>query len=555
MKTGNGLVFVPLGGAEEIGMNLNLYGLEDKWLMIDLGVAFGEDRLPGIDIIMPDPQFIVEHRKDLLGLVLTHGHEDHLGAVKYLWPRLKCPIYATPFTAELLHSKLSESSFRDEVGLTKVSLGERFSIGPFDLEFISTTHSIPEPNAIALRTKLGTVVHTGDFKIDRKPIIGEAFDSSTLSRIGDEGVLAVVCDSTNVFEEKESGSESLLRDTFDKIIAETEGIVGVTTFASNVARIQTVVEAAIRNDRHAVLIGRSLIRTVQVARAAGYLSELPDFIAEKDIGLLPRDKVLLICTGSQGEPRGALSRISYGQNRNIEFKSGDTIIFSSKIIPGNEKAIGRLQNQLAVLGVDVVTESDALVHVSGHPSRVELAEMYALTRPEIAIPVHGERRHIAEHAKLAKKLQIPEAIEVNNGSLVHLAPGKARVIAEVQSGKLALNGSQVVSVDSTLIKERKKLMHEGLISLTLVVGPTGDLKKTPNFISRGVFDDTNVDAIEDLVVIVRHSLKECPKKIIRCDDLLAKEMKKVLRKVIRNNWNSKPEIVVEVMRIEECLKV
>ena len=555
MKTGNGLVFVPLGGAEEIGMNLNLYGLEDKWLMIDLGVAFGEDRLPGIDIIMPDPQFIVEHRKDLLGLVLTHGHEDHLGAVKYLWPRLKCPIYATPFTAELLHSKLSESNFRDEVGLTKVSLGERFSIGPFDLEFISTTHSIPEPNAIALRTKLGTVVHTGDFKIDRKPIIGEAFDSSTLSRIGDEGVLAVVCDSTNVFEEKESGSESLLRDTFDKIIAETEGIVGVTTFASNVARIQTVVEAAIRNDRHAVLIGRSLIRTVQVARAAGYLSELPDFIAEKDIGLLPRDKVLLICTGSQGEPRGALSRISYGQNRNIEFKSGDTIIFSSKIIPGNEKAIGRLQNQLAVLGVDVVTESDALVHVSGHPSRVELAEMYALTRPEIAIPVHGERRHIAEHAKLAKKLQIPEAIEVNNGSLVHLAPGKARVIAEVQSGKLALNGSQVVSVDSTLIKERKKLMHEGLISLTLVVGPTGDLKKTPNFISRGVFDDTNVDAIEDLVVIVRHSLKECPKKIIRCDDLLAKEMKKVLRKVIRNNWNSKPEIVVEVMRIEECLKV
>ena len=555
MKTGNGLVFVPLGGAEEIGMNLNLYGLEDKWLMIDLGVAFGEDRLPGIDIIMPDPQFIVEHRKDLLGLVLTHGHEDHLGAVKYLWPRLKCPIYATPFTAELLHSKLSESNFRDEVGLTKVSLGERFSIGPFDLEFISTTHSIPEPNAIALRTKLGTVVHTGDFKIDRKPIIGEAFDSSTLSRIGDEGVLAVVCDSTNVFEEKESGSESLLRDTFDKIIAETEGIVGVTTFASNVARIQTAVEAAIRNDRHAVLIGRSLIRTVQVARAAGYLSELPDFIAEKDIGLLPRDKVLLICTGSQGEPRGALSRISYGQNRNIEFKSGDTIIFSSKIIPGNEKAIGRLQNQLAVLGVDVVTESDALVHVSGHPSRVELAEMYALTRPEIAIPVHGERRHIAEHAKLAKKLQIPEAIEVNNGSLVHLAPGKARVIDEVQSGKLALNGSQVVSVDSTLIKERKKLMHEGLISLTLVVGPTGDLKKTPNFISRGVFDDTNVDAIEDLVVIVRHSLKECPKNIIRCDDLLAKEMKKVLRKVIRNNWNSKPEIVVEVMRIEECLKV
>ena len=554
MKTGNGLVFVPLGGAEEIGMNLNLYGLEKKWLMIDLGVAFGEDRLPGIDTIMPDPQFIVDHREDLLGLVLTHGHEDHLGAVKYLWPRLRCPIYATPFTAELLHSKLSETNFRDEVGVTKVSLGERFSIGPFDLEFITTTHSIPEPNAIVLRTKLGTVVHTGDFKIDRQPVIGETFDSGALSRIGDEGVLAVVCDSTNVFEEKESGSESLLGDTFDKIIAETEGIVGVTTFASNVARIQTVVEAAIRNDRHAVLIGRSLVRTVQVARAAGYLSELPDFISEKDVGLLPRDKVLLICTGSQGEPRGALSRISYGQNRNIEFKSGDTIIFSSKIIPGNEKAIGRLQNQLSVLGVDVVTERDALVHVSGHPSRVELAEMYALTRPEVAIPVHGERRHIAEHAKLAKELQIPEAIEVNNGSLVLLAPGKARVIDEVQSGKLALNGSQVVSVDSTLIKERKKLMHEGLISLTLLVDSTGDLKKAPNFITRGVLDDTNMDAIKDLAVIVRDSLEEFAQKIIECDDLLVKEMKRVLRKVMRNKWGSRPEIIVEVMRIEECSK-
>ena len=554
MKTGNGLVFVPLGGAEEIGMNLNLYGLEDKWLMIDLGVAFGEDRLPGIDTIMPDPQFIVDHREDLLGLVLTHGHEDHLGAVKYLWPQLRCPIYATPFTAELLHSKLSETNFKDEVGVTKVSLGERFSIGPFDLEFITTTHSIPEPNAIVLRTKLGTVVHTGDFKIDRQPVIGETFDSGALSRIGDEGVLAVVCDSTNVFEEKESGSESLLGDTFDKIIAETEGIVGVTTFASNVARIQTVVEAAIRNDRHAVLIGRSLVRTVQVARAAGYLSELPDFISEKDVGLLPRDKVLLICTGSQGEPRGALSRISYGQNRNIEFKSGDTIIFSSKIIPGNEKAIGRLQNQLSVLGVDVVTERDALVHVSGHPSRVELAEMYALTRPEVAIPVHGERRHIAEHAKLAKELQIPEAIEVNNGSLVLLAPGKARVIDEVQSGKLALNGSQVVSVDSTLIKERKKLMHEGLISLTLLVDSTGDLKKAPNFITRGVLDDTNMDAIKDLAVIVRDSLEEFAQKIIECDDLLVKEMKRVLRKVMRNKWGSRPEIIVEVMRIEECSK-
>ena len=545
------LVFIPLGGAEEIGMNLNLYGLEEKWLMVDLGVAFGEDGLPGIDTVMPDPQFIVKQRKELLGLVLTHGHEDHLGAIKYLWPRLKCPIYATPFTAELLHSKLLEADFRNEVSVTKVPLGERFSIGPFDLQFINTTHSIPEPNAIALRTKLGTVVHTGDFKIDRQPVVGENFDSNVLQQVGDEGVLALVCDSTNVFEEKESGSENSLGDSFDKIIKGTKGVVSITTFASNVARIQTAAEAAIRNDRHPVLIGRSLIRTTQVARAAGYLSELSDFVSEKDIPLLPRDKVLLICTGSQGEPRGALSRISYGQNRNIELGQDDTVIFSSKIIPGNEKAIGRLQNRLSALSVNVVTERDALVHVSGHPSRVELAKMYALTRPKVAIPVHGERRHIVEHAKLARELQIPEAIEVSNGSLVHLAPGKARVIDEVQAGKLAVNGSQLVSIDSTLIKERKKLMNYGLVSLTLFVDSAGHLKKNPNVISRGVFDESDGNVTKDLLLIITDAVANFSGKISKCDNLLAEETRKILRRLIKKKWQTKPEVLVEVLRIND----
>ena len=550
-EMGDGFLFLPLGGTEEIGMNLNLYGLDEKWLMVDLGVAFGEDGLPGIDTVMPDPEFIVKNRNKLLGLVLTHGHEDHLGAIKYLWPRLQCPIYATPFTAELLHSKLSEVDFKDQVTVKKVPLGERFVVGPFDLQFISTTHSIPESNAIALRTRLGTVLHTGDFKIDSQPMVGENFDRNSLSRIGDEGVLALVCDSTNVFEEKASGSEGLLGDSFDQLIAKSEGIVGITTFASNIARIQTAAEAAVRNDRHPVLIGRSLIRTVQVARVAGYLDGLPDFVSEKDVGVIPRDKVLLICTGSQGEPRGALSKMSHGQNRNIDLRKGDTIIFSSKIIPGNEKAIGRLQNRLSALGVDIVTERDALVHVSGHPSRPELAEMYALTRPKIAIPVHGEPRHIMEHAKFARELQISQAIEVSNGSLVHLAPGKAQVIDQVHSGRLALNGSQVISVDSGLIKERKKLMNNGLISLTLLMNSAGKLQRTPRLLARGVFDDSNADIGAEMITAIIDAIAEFPKSTTTCDRRLAEGIRKILRRIIKKWCQGKPEILVEVVRGED----
>ena len=549
MKMDNRLVFLPLGGAEEIGMNLNLYGFEGKWLMVDLGVSFGEDRLPGIDTVMPDPKFIVERRKDLVGLVLTHGHEDHLGAIKYLWPQLRCPIYATPFTAKLLDSKLSESDFRDEVTVVEVPLGDRFLIGPFDLQYITTTHSIPEPNAIALRTKLGTVLHTGDFKIDADPRVGDNFDSSTLSKLGDEGVLAVVCDSTNVFEKKISGSESSLCESLEDIISPCNGIVAITTFASNVARIKTAVDVAIKCDRHPILVGRSLIRTVEIAREAGYLDEIPNLLSEKEVGLLPRNKVLLICTGSQGEERGALSRIAFGNNRNISLETGDVVIFSSKIIPGNEKPISRLQNRLSVTGVNVVTEKDALVHVSGHPSRVELAQMYALTRPELAIPVHGERRHIAEHVKFALELQIPEAIKVSNGLLVHLAPGPAKVLGEVDSGKLGVDGSQIVPVDSNLLKQRRKLMVNGIINITVLIDAKGDVLELPRVSSRGVCDkDDDViwgnlkNVIMDAVLNLRTSLNNNGIDI-------SEVVKRCARKEIKKRRGTRPEIVVEVVKV------
>ena len=428
-------------------------------------------------------------------------------------------------------------------------MGDRFLVGPFDLQYVTTTHSIPEPNAIALRTKLGTVLHTGDFKIDVEPRVGNNFDSGMLSKLGDEGVLAVVCDSTNVFEKEISGSESSLCEPFEDIISPSEGMVAITTFASNVARIKTAMDVAIKCERHPILVGRSLIRTVQVARAAGYLGEIPDLLSEKEIGLLPRNKVLLICTGSQGEERGALSRIAFGNNPNVSLETGDIVIFSSKIIPGNEKSISRLQNKLSGVGVNVVTEKDALVHVSGHPSRVELAQMYSLTRPRIAIPVHGERRHIAEHVKFSRELQIPEAIEVSNGLLVHLAPGAATVLGEVDSGKLGVDGSQIVPVDSNLLKQRRKLMVNGIINVTVLIGSKGDVVELPRVSSRGVCDkdDDGIwsnlkHTIVDAVINLRPSSNDNETDIIEI-------VKKCARKEIKKQRRTRPEILVEVVKL------
>lgn len=412
------LLFVPLGGCGEIGMNLNLYGLDGQWIMLDLGVSFGEDNLPGIDVVMPDPAFIESQSESLLGIVLTHAHEDHLGAVQHLWPRFRCPVYATPFSAALLRRKLEETDFASEVPIYEIPLKGQFDLGPFGLEFVTMTHSILEPNAVSITTRFGKILHTGDFKIDPDPRIGETIDSKTLSDLGQSGdVLAMVCDSTNVLSPGESGSESALPDSLDEIVAGRKGKVVITTFASNVARLKTLGELALRHDRHPALIGRSLWRILATAIEAGYGNTLPDFLSERDAGFLPDDHVLLICTGCQGEPRGAMSRIAGDTHPHVSLSDGDLAIFSSKIIPGNEKPIARLHNQLVAQGVDVVTEKDHFVHVSGHPSRDELTRMYSWVRPRISVPVHGEMRHIEAHVDLAKSLQVPEAFGLSNGSV------------------------------------------------------------------------------------------------------------------------------------------
>ena len=379
------LLFLPLGGCGEIGMNLNLYGHDGKWLMIDLGITFGNEMTPGIDVIMPDPGFIVEHRADLLGLVLTHAHEDHIGAVPYLWPRLRCPIYATAFTAAVLRRKLAEANLLGEARITEIPMSGRFGLGPFEIELISITHSIPEPNAVVLRTKLGNILHTGDWKLDPDPVVGPITDEAALRQLGGEGVLAMVCDSTNVLVDGRSGSEAEVRQSMDELIGRYRHRVAVACFASNVARIESVTRAGLAHGRHVGLVGRSLRRMVEAARETGYLGDLPDFVEEEDIGHLPRDRVLMICTGSQGEPRSALARIARDEHPDVGLEPGDAVIFSSRIIPGNEHAIGELHNALIRQGIEVVTEKDHFVHVSGHPARDELAEMYRWVKPAVAL--------------------------------------------------------------------------------------------------------------------------------------------------------------------------
>ncbi len=483
------LVFLPLGGAGEIGMNLNLYGygVEDdrQWIMIDLGVTFGDETTPGVDIIMADPQYILDRKDKLLGLVLTHGHEDHIGAVPYLWPELDCPIYTTPFTAALVQRKFDEVGLFD-VPLNIVPLGGSIELGPFGLELISLTHSIPEPNAVAIETPLGTILHSGDWKIDDDPLIGELTDEKALKTLGDEGVLAIVCDSTNAMTEGISGSEGEVRRNLAELVKDMEGRVVITAFASNVARVATAAHVAQVTDRHLVLVGRSMHRIVAAARETGYLDDFPTLVDERDAGYLPPEKVLYLCTGSQGEPRAALSRIATGTHPNISLESGDAVIFSSRIIPGNEKSIFALQNDLAALGVDIHTEKDNDIHVSGHPCRDELTRMYQWVRPEISIPVHGELRHLQAHAGLAGDIQVPNIFLAPNGTMVRLAPGNPDIIDHVQSGRLHLDGEILLSSDDEVLKERKRIGYAGFISVVLVVESSGRLAAEPAIETIGV---------------------------------------------------------------------
>ncbi len=548
---GDELLFLPLGGAGEIGMNLNLYGCRGKWLMLDLGVTFADESMPGLDVLMPDPAFIVERRDDLLGIVLTHAHEDHLGAVPDLWPLLRCPVYATPFAASVLGRKLHEAGLQDEVPVTVVPLGGKLSLPPFELELVTMTHSIPEPNAVAVRTPHGLVLHTGDWKIDPAPLIGEVTDEAALRRLGTEGVLAMVCDSTNVFVEGEAGSESEVRTKLAEVIRHRQALVAVTCFASNLARVESVAKAAVAADRHPVLVGRALHRMVEAAQENGYLTDFPPTVGERDAGWLPREKVCLICTGSQGEPRAALARLASGENRDITLRPGDTVVFSSRVIPGNEKAIGRLQNQLAAMGVEIVTDRDADIHVSGHPARDELIRLYQWVRPQIAVPVHGEQRHLVEHAALARECQVPAAIVAPNGSLVRLAPGPAVVIDHVPTGRLARDGTRLVSIDDSGLRDRRKMLWNGSAVATLVLDGTGRPLTAPKLTVQGLGGDPAAieEAVAACIDALRASVADLSDSEARDDATVAEAARRAVRRVFKSRFDKKPLTEMQVVRI------
>jgi ribonuclease J len=546
----NALLFVALGGANEIGMNLNLYGAAGKWLILDCGVTFGDDSQPGLEVVMPDPSFIAERRDQLLGIVATHAHEDHIGAIPYLWSQLLCPVWATPFTASVLRAKLAEVGLAGKVRINVVPMSGRFTIGPFELELVTLTHSIPEPNAVVLRTAAGTVFHTGDWKLDPDPLIGEPVDEAALRRLGDEGVLAMVCDSTNALRPGASGSEAALRLSLTELIGRYDARVAVACFASNVARLETIAHAAAVHGRDVALVGRSLWRIDRAARENGYLADLPRFLTEDEAGYVPRDRILMICTGSQGEPRSALARIARDDHPNVDLEPGDVVIFSSRIIPGNEKAIGRLQNALARLGVEIVTELDHFVHVSGHPARDELVRMYQMIRPRVAIPVHGEARHLIANAELAGDCQVPQSLVIENGDLVRLGPTGAAIVDEVPVGRLASDGKGLLPVSGEALKARRRVVFNGSVVATLVLKTNGRLVAPPALTLIGLVEPEGADkAVPGLRTAIERALDELPPAARRADDAVADAARRALRRALNERFGKRPLTEIQIVRV------
>lgn len=548
----NTVYFLPLGGSGEIGMNLNLYGFgpeEDrKWIIVDCGVTFGDLSTPGVDVILPDPRFIEERKHQLLAIVLTHAHEDHMGAVAYLWERLRCPIYATPFTAYLMRDRLAERGLLGEAKVREIALTGRFDIGPFDLELITLTHSIPEPNGLAIRTPAGLVLHTGDWKIDPEPLIGAPTDPEAIKALGREGILAMVCDSTNVFTPGEAGSEGSVRENMTKVIAEQKGKVAIAAFASNVARLETAILAAEANGRRVCLLGRSMHRMASAAKSVGLLQSCAPFIEEGEAGYFPADKIAFVCTGSQGEPRAALSRMADGNHPNITLTKGDTVIFSSRIIPGNERGIFEMMNKLALRGVKIITERDRHVHVSGHPCRDELKQMYEWAKPRVAIPVHGEPRHLIEHADYARTLGVPSALIPCNGSLIAISADGARIVDETPAGRLHLDGNFIVEDDAPSMRERRKLAYAGMISVAIAISGKGEIVSGPDIRALGIPDcaDNELDVFLDaLADSAERAIAQLGGKARRDEDEVEEAVRQAVRREANRLWGKKP--VVEAM--------
>ena len=548
------LIFCPLGGSGEIGGNMNLYayGEDDnqKWIIVDMGVSFADDSVPGVDLIMPDAGFIIDKKDDLLGIVLTHAHEDHIGAVAHIWPNLNCKIYATPFTAALILEKFKEKKIDISSYLNVVPLNSKIKLGAFDIDFVTLTHSILEPNGLSIKTPLGTILHTGDWKIDPNPLIGSQIDEKKLKSIGESGVSAMICDSTNIFSPGRSGSESDVRDSLLRIMEIKTNRILVTSFASNVARMETIFYCAKKTGRNICLVGRSMQRIYKAAKKCGYLKGLIEPLEPRDAKKIPKNKILYLATGSQGEPMGAMNRIINGVHPEVFMEGGDCVIFSSKIIPGNEKKLYSIQNLIVKNKMEIISEENAFVHVSGHPNRDDLKDMYNWVKPQCVIPVHGEHRHMAEHVLFAKEMQVPKTLLIENGDIIKLLPGdKPEIIDKAPSGKIYLDGTINVETDSQSIKDRKNLSINGYLEITLLVSNNGKIKK-PIISFRGIPEKENsehfiFDMEDEIFSICRtFSLdnKNQQKNLIETN-------KQNCRRIVKEKTGKKPFTNINLVRI------
>ena len=552
----NELVFLPLGGVGEIGMNLGVYGYgpEDnrQWLIVDLGVSFGGPELPGVDLVMPDVTFLENERPNILGLVVTHGHEDHFGAILDLWPKLKIPVYCTAFTAGLLDTKreLDYSSY--DVPVTIFKAGDRFELGPFSLEAIAVAHSIPEAVSLAIKTPLGTVIHTGDWKIDVEPSLGAPTDEKRFRELGDDGVLALVCDSTNAMREGVSPTEHDVSNSLAEIISNEKGRVAITTFSSNVGRILSIARAAKEAGRQVLLVGRSIKRSVSVAEELGYLDGIDAFLSEEDYPYIPRDKIVMVLTGSQGEQRAALAKLSRDEMRSLALAAGDTVIYSSRSIPGNERAIIDTQNRLTDMGVKIITDHDALVHVSGHPRRSDLKKMYEWVKPDILVPVHGEALHLAAQTALGRQVGIKRVAEIRNGDMLKLAPEPVEVIDEVPVGLIYKDGNLIGNEDELGISERRKLSYVGQVSASFLLDKHHNLADVPEVVSFGLPEtDDEGNLIDEIITdTIETTIDSIPRAKRKDDDLLREAVRRAIRAEVNEIWGKKPVCAIFMHRLK-----
>ena len=548
------LLFCPLGGSGEIGMNMNLYayGNEEnqKWIIVDMGVTFADDSVPGVDLIYPDAGFIIDKKDDLLGIVLTHAHEDHIGSISHIWPKLKCEIYATPFTAVLIQEKFKEKKIDITNYLKIVELNSQIKLGPFEIDFVTLTHSILEPNGLSITTPEGVILHTGDWKVDPNPLIGNKVDEKKLRSIGEKGVIAMICDSTNVFSPGRAGSEKDVRESLLKIISNQKKRVLVTSFASNVARMESIFFIAKQTKRNISLVGRSMHRIYKAAKQCGYLKNVVEPVDPRDANKISKDRIIFLCTGSQGEPMGALNRIANDTHPDVNIESGDTVIFSSKIIPGNEKKLYALQNSIVKRDIEVITEENAFVHVSGHANREDLKDMYQWVKPRCVIPVHGEHRHIKEHISFAKEMQIPFNLKIENGNIIKISRDKKpEIIDQAPTGKIYLDGNVAVSLDSSSIKERKNISVNGLLEITLIISSNGKVKK-PVVSFRGIPEEEISETFKfDLEDEITKTCNSFSLNNFKQEKNLIDTIKQNCRKIVKEKTGKKPFTNVNIARV------